>query len=51
MERDTKMTEAPRPKSETYDPPAVEWEEPFDSVAASCDPADPTSWPDPQGCQ
>lgn len=42
MERDTKQTEAPRPKPETYEPPAVEWEEPFDAVAASlCDPMQP----------
>lgn len=52
MERDTKTSEGPRPKPERYDPPAVEWEEPFDSVAAS-GPLDPDCETNPQlpGCQ
>ncbi|HYD43102.1 MAG TPA: hypothetical protein VEB43_19875 [Anaeromyxobacter sp.] len=44
MERDTRQTvEPPRPP-ERYEPPAVEWEEPFDPVALStdcCNPLDP----------
>jgi hypothetical protein len=49
MERDTRQTvELP----ERYEPPAVEWEEPFDSVAAS-GPLDPDCETNPQlpGCQ
>ena len=49
MERDTKQTEAPRPKPETYEPPAVEWEEPFDAVAAS-GPGNPDCETDPEEC-
>lgn len=44
MERDTKMIEAPKPKAETYEPPAVEWEEPFDPISATsdcCNPLEP----------
>lgn len=41
MERDTTRTEAPRERPEPYLPPAVEWEEPFDPIADSCDPLNP----------
>jgi hypothetical protein len=38
MEREPKEpVVCPEPAAE-YEPPAVAWEEPFDPVAASCDP-------------
>ncbi len=37
MERDTRQTVEPPTPPERYEPPAVEWEEPFDAVAASCE--------------
>lgn len=50
MESETSEIGAPAAKAERYEPPAVEWDEPFDAVAAS-DPMDPECPVNPEACR